>query len=175
MQIFKILIMSFNRLCTSRIFKKNLGSGSKTEHIMTMIRKIIKTGLLALVAIISISIFSLFIFIYKDMIQIIGTRFYRMIVCTETKDASGNNILLNRITRGYYGIGIGGDLVDPVEYSHKYLAIKKELDKELAPMKNGHRRGRFYEIWPKKKKILKEKYGIDWRSPHELNPFTYYD
>ncbi len=145
---------------------------------MTMIRKIMKyiiTGLLALVAIISISIFVCFLYFNEDMTLGVRTHFYRMIVCTKTKDANGNNILLDRITQEYLVISATGGLVDPVEYSRKYLAIEKQLDKELAPMRKDHIIGQCYGIWGRKKTILKEKYGIDWRSPHDLNPGVFYD
>jgi len=30
-------------------------------------------------------------------------------------------------------------------------------------------------FWGEKKRILKEKYGINWKTPAELNPETMYD
>ncbi|MBQ4585894.1 MAG: hypothetical protein IJA82_06770 [Clostridia bacterium] len=65
---------------------------------------------------------------------------------------------------------------DPVELTKEYLAIKDELE-ALVLKKVGKRRGLGYchLYWATKKRILKEKYGIDWKSPAELNPGVLFD
>jgi len=35
--------------------------------------------------------------------------------------------------------------------------------------------GYCHVFWPAKKKVLREKYGIDWKSPAELNPDARFD
>jgi len=35
--------------------------------------------------------------------------------------------------------------------------------------------GYCYSFWPEKKRILKEKYNIDWKTPQELNPDMIWD
>ena len=65
---------------------------------------------------------------------------------------------------------------DPVEQTPEYLAIEKELEQEiklLLPVKRT--RGHCYRYWEVKKKILKKNYGIDWKSPKELNPRIKFD
>lgn len=102
---------------------------------------------------------------------------YRRCFYAITKDKYGRNVLVNKITGDYYATNAYGDTaIDPIEYSPKYLAIKKDLDKDLAQARSGEQYpGKCHMIWGRKKKILKEKYGIDWKSPHELNPWVYYD
>lgn len=70
----------------------------------------------------------------------------------------------------------GGLKYDPVEDTPEYLAIKDELE-ALIEQKIGKRRhmGFCYIYWSTKRQLLKEKYGIDWRSPSELNPSVYFD
>ena len=38
-----------------------------------------------------------------------------------------------------------------------------------------YQRGDCHRIWRVKKQILKEKYGLDWRSPGEMNPRNFFD
>jgi hypothetical protein len=35
--------------------------------------------------------------------------------------------------------------------------------------------GYCHEFWAAKKRILRRKYGIEWRSPAEMNPGTMFD
>lgn len=66
---------------------------------------------------------------------------------------------------------------DPGENTYEYKIIEKELE-ELIQKKIGSKRRRFgycHLYWATKKKILKEKYGIDWKSPAELNPRVKFD
>ena len=65
---------------------------------------------------------------------------------------------------------------DPIEDSPEYLAIKDELD-ALIKEQIGEKRhiGYCHLYWMTKKRILKERYGIDWSSPSQLNPRVYFD
>lgn len=85
----------------------------------------------------------------------------------------------------------GGLKYDRVELSLKYLLIRRKLEKEveaeleefIAYMESkGHhiRRhaigsGLCFTYWNIKKRILKEKYNIEWHSPSELNPRVRFD
>lgn len=66
---------------------------------------------------------------------------------------------------------------DPVEQTPKYQKIADELealiDEELKDCPRGL--GFCHIYWSVKKRILKEKYNIDWRSPAELHPFIRFD
>lgn len=72
--------------------------------------------------------------------------------------------------------GLSGLRYDPIEDSEEYLAIKDELE-ALIKAEIGERKhiGYCYLYWGAKRRILKEKYGIEWRSPSELNAGVYFD
>ena len=62
--------------------------------------------------------------------------------------------------------------------------VDMRVGKELAQMGlMEEREGKYHSLtegvchtfWNKKKQILREEYGIDWRSPQDLNPDTLYD
>jgi hypothetical protein len=80
-----------------------------------------------------------------------------------------------------YPVGRDGFVYDPKEKDPKYRDIIKKaekeaediLEKEFSGFKN--ELGYCHSLWDKKKKILKEKYGIDWMTPKECNPFTMFD
>ena len=63
-------------------------------------------------------------------------------------------------------------LYDPVENTVEYQNIRDELESELFKlMQNVNvKMGRSYKYWSLKKRILKQKYNIDWKSPPEMNP-----
>lgn len=67
-------------------------------------------------------------------------------------------------------------LYDEVEDTLPYKMISDELDelikKEIGP---GGYMGYCHLYWATKKQILKEKYGIEWHSPAELNPHVMFD
>ena len=65
---------------------------------------------------------------------------------------------------------------DPVESTEEYKKIEKELD-EMIKAKIGERMrlGYCYMYWETKKHILKEVFGINWKSPSELNPHVLFD
>jgi len=65
---------------------------------------------------------------------------------------------------------------DPIEDDPKYKdilsSVDKEIEKELGdPIPMGY----CHVIWVKKKQILKDRYGVDWKSPAELNPNIEFD
>ena len=66
---------------------------------------------------------------------------------------------------------------DPVENTPEYQSIKAELEAELEEkLKNCPRGLGFCHVyWRAKKRLLKEKYNIDWRSPAELCPYIIFD
>lgn len=60
---------------------------------------------------------------------------------------------------------------DPVEDTSEYLAIKDELEAKIIERMGGEMtRSNAHLYTPLKKEILKKDYGIDWKSPQELNP-----
>ena len=68
---------------------------------------------------------------------------------------------------------------DPVEDDPRYAEVFKTIDDEVKELLADHpQRGGegFVNIyWSTKKSLLKRKYGIDWRSPGELNPHVLFD
>lgn len=70
-------------------------------------------------------------------------------------------------------------LHDPIEddpkYKNVFEIIDAEVDENLKdnPMRGGM--GFCHVFWETKKKILKEKYGIPWKSPAEMNPHILFD
>nr|MDO8088033.1 hypothetical protein [Candidatus Sigynarchaeum springense] len=70
---------------------------------------------------------------------------------------------------------------DPIEDDPKVKAILPKVDKEAeklvknrSKVKKG-RMGYCHLFWSAKQEILRDKYGIDWKSPQEMNPGTKYD
>jgi len=67
---------------------------------------------------------------------------------------------------------------DPKEYDPKYRSIiaaaETEAEKIVADMGISGM-GTCHAIWGEQKKILKEKHGIDWKSPAEMNPEVKFD
>ena len=66
---------------------------------------------------------------------------------------------------------------DPVEQTDEYKAIEKELEAKIEARLNGVERTRGYNrrYWSVKTEILKNDYGIEWKSPAVLNPRTKFD
>ena len=59
----------------------------------------------------------------------------------------------------------------PLVISPPILAIKDELEAKIIERMGGEMtRGNAHLYTPLKKEILKKDYGIDWKSPQELNP-----
>ena len=66
---------------------------------------------------------------------------------------------------------------DPIEDSAEYKAVIKDVEKELDKLLKNKPKGMgFCHIyWYEKRRILKEKYGIDWKSPSLMNPRVLFD
>lgn len=68
---------------------------------------------------------------------------------------------------------------DPVEDDPNYAEVFSKIDAEVKtaldlPTKRSGR-GYVHIFWGTKKRILKQKYNIDWRTPAELNPWVIFD
>ena len=60
---------------------------------------------------------------------------------------------------------------DPVEDTPEYKAVEEELHAKILERMGGElTRGNAHLYVSLKKEILKTEYGIDWKSPQELNP-----
>lgn len=69
-----------------------------------------------------------------------------------------------------------GIKTDPIEYSDEYLKIELEVERLIrAEIGEGDYMGFCYRYWWTKKNILKDKFGIDWKSPSDLNPEVNFD
>jgi hypothetical protein len=68
---------------------------------------------------------------------------------------------------------------DPIENDPAFFETLKlaNHDAEAELLATGHKHGLgwCHLFWSVKKRILKEKYGIDWKSPEELNPHILFD
>ena len=65
---------------------------------------------------------------------------------------------------------------DPIENTKEYKAIKKELEEKIvAKIGKNFGMGYCHKYWTAKKEILKDDYGIDWKSPRILNPGVKFD
>lgn len=65
---------------------------------------------------------------------------------------------------------------DETEYSDYYLLIEREMETLVrAETGKGGYLGFCHEYWTAKKKVLREKYGIDWRSPADRYPGVRFD
>lgn len=67
--------------------------------------------------------------------------------------------------------------VDPVEYTEAYEnaidAVEEEVDRRMGGEE--YAMGMCFEIWSIKKEILANKYGIEWRTPSQMNPRVMFD
>lgn len=72
---------------------------------------------------------------------------------------------------------IGHLKCDPVEYTWEWEYIFYDVADELDAIFADERRGMgfCFRYWSKKKELLKKKYGINWRTPHEMNPRVMFD
>ena len=66
---------------------------------------------------------------------------------------------------------------DPIENTAEYKAVIKNVEKELDELLKDKPKGMgFCHIyWHEKRRILKEKYGIEWRSLAVMNPRVMFD
>lgn len=72
---------------------------------------------------------------------------------------------------------IGHLRTDPVEYTWEwekiYYDVEDELDRRLANV--SRQMGFCFQYWAMKRELLMEKYGIDWRTPSQMNPRVMFD
>ena len=75
--------------------------------------------------------------------------------------------------------GTSGLYYDPIEEDPRYAEVFSKIDAEvneaLGITSKGGGRGYIHVIWETKKRLLKHKYNIDWRTPAELNPHVMFD
>lgn len=69
---------------------------------------------------------------------------------------------------------------DPIERAPQYREIFQKIDKEIEESiakRYGKEKftGYCFLFWDEKRTTLKQKYGIDWRSPADLNPDVSFD
>lgn len=66
---------------------------------------------------------------------------------------------------------------DPQEDDPKLRKIFKSVDKEVETILADLPRqlGYCHAFWDEKRRILKQKYGIRWKSPDEMNPDVIFD
>jgi len=66
---------------------------------------------------------------------------------------------------------------DPFEYTLRYWIIRAKLERKIKQELKDYPRGMGFchHYWKVKKEILKKDYGIEWKSPAELNPHILYD
>jgi hypothetical protein len=68
---------------------------------------------------------------------------------------------------------------NPIEDDPRYKTVFEKIDTEVnEALKDHPMRGKFgfvHVFWVTKKAILKNKYGIEWRSPAEMNPHILFD
>jgi hypothetical protein len=70
----------------------------------------------------------------------------------------------------------GMDRADPVEYTDRFLAIEPELEKLIREeIGEGGYLGFCHRYWGAKKRILKERFGIDWKSTADRFPGVMFD
>lgn len=68
---------------------------------------------------------------------------------------------------------------DPIEDTPEFKAVIDDVERELDELfKNNPLRGQrgfCHAYWSAKKELLSEKYGIEWRSPQQMNPRYRFD
>ncbi len=72
---------------------------------------------------------------------------------------------------------VGHLRADPVEFTERweqiYYDVSDELDRLLAD--EPRRMGFCFRYWREKERLLREAYGIEWHSPHAMNPGVMFD
>lgn len=67
-------------------------------------------------------------------------------------------------------------LNDSIEYTDEYLTIELEMERMIKDeVGEGGYFGFCHKYWSAKKRILKEYFEIDWKSPEEMNPDVIFD
>lgn len=66
---------------------------------------------------------------------------------------------------------------DPIEDTPEFKAVIEDVEKELDELFKDHPKpmGFCHIYWQEKRRILKEKHGIDWKSPSFMNPHVMFD
>ena len=66
---------------------------------------------------------------------------------------------------------------DPVEQTPQYKAVEEEVHRKVEQELKDiiGTMGACFLMWKLKKEILKNDYGIEWKSPGELNPDIRFD
>ena len=66
---------------------------------------------------------------------------------------------------------------DPVEYTYRWEQIYPEVERRLDErFANAPRHMGFcFRYWEAKRELLKDEYGIEWRSPSQMNPRVMFD
>ncbi len=66
---------------------------------------------------------------------------------------------------------------DPIEWSPDYENIIDEATRQTYSLLEGYPRGMgfCFAYWSTKKQVLKERYGLDWKSPSAMNPRVIFD
>ena len=60
---------------------------------------------------------------------------------------------------------------DPIEDTEEFQSIIEDVNKEAESLvEQNIRYGRYYFVEQEKKRILREKYNIDWKTSDEMNP-----
>jgi len=67
--------------------------------------------------------------------------------------------------------------LDAIELEEQHVEIFANIDDEVSEELKGRKRsfGFVHTVWGTKRRILKEKYGIEWRSSGEMNPEVHFD
>lgn len=65
-------------------------------------------------------------------------------------------------------------LADPIEKTAKFKMVEKEVTKEVEEILKrqgfySNQMGYCHAFWPEFKRILKDKFNIDWKSPAEIS------
>lgn len=71
---------------------------------------------------------------------------------------------------------------DPIENDPQFKSVFENIDSEVEALlaKDGLTMrivgmGWCHMFWPAKQRLLKEKYGIEWKTPGDMNPEVYFD
>lgn len=68
---------------------------------------------------------------------------------------------------------------DPIEDDPRFRvileAVDTEAEAELANDPDKDQHGFCFVFWAVKQRILREKYGIEWKTPAEMDPYTLFD
>ncbi|MDE5586142.1 MAG: hypothetical protein K2I92_07355 [Muribaculaceae bacterium] len=95
----------------------------------------------------------------------------------ELQDAIADLFTPRELMRIIIDPAIGSLRCDPVEYTYRwediYYEVERRLDERFA---NAPRHMGFcFKYWEAKRHLLKDEYGIDWKSPSRMNPRVMFD